>query len=131
MIVSHVNNNKMECPICYDNIALGSDCKLGCNHTFHTSCLTKWRETSHTCPMCRSVITNNNHNVQISNETEPMSVVIGRFMRVLREYASSDDEDEKQFKHETLIMMVRRFHLEYDVRVCDALTSHGIPIPVN
>lgn len=52
-----------ECPICYSiiSVAEGSlprkPCKT-CNNRFHSSCLYKWFETSHStsCPLCRSNI---------------------------------------------------------------------------
>ena len=42
------------CSICLCDIAKKEkETILACKHTFHTSCLTEWRETHITCPVCR------------------------------------------------------------------------------
>ena len=44
-----------ECAICYAAYELGSyQAHMRCGHFFHSRCLTKWLQRSHTCPVCRA-----------------------------------------------------------------------------
>lgn len=43
------------CPICLENINLKIE--TPCQHTFHPTCLLKWRKVHITCPLCRADIT--------------------------------------------------------------------------
>lgn len=108
----------MDCPICFENVSTGER-KLGCNHVFHAACISKWLEKAHTCPVCRAA-------VAADLDVVPMSVVLSRFMRVLREYSSATDPAEKTYKLESLFRMIRKHSLEYDMRVHNALNTHGI-----
>ena len=46
--------NKAHCSICLCDIeANEKKTILECNHTYHASCITEWRETHITCPVCR------------------------------------------------------------------------------
>jgi len=43
-----------DCSICYDSItALTGNCTLGCAHTFHLACISRWAQTTASCPLCR------------------------------------------------------------------------------
>lgn len=43
-----------DCSICYDSItALTGHCTLGCAHTFHLSCISRWAQNTASCPLCR------------------------------------------------------------------------------
>jgi hypothetical protein len=46
--------NKMECPICYDELGVAR-ATMSCNHAFHFRCLSNWFVTQDkgSCPMCR------------------------------------------------------------------------------
>lgn len=49
----HIENNLIECPICYEIIKC--DKIWDCEHSFCNSCVTKMIENKHTkCPLCRS-----------------------------------------------------------------------------
>ena len=45
------------CAICLSDILKSekSD-KLRCKHIYHSTCINKWKEKQHTCPVCRYVI---------------------------------------------------------------------------
>jgi hypothetical protein len=42
-----------DCPICYEPINKKDSKITACKHEFHKTCLEKWLETKHTCPICR------------------------------------------------------------------------------
>ena len=45
---------KAHCSICLCDIGKKEKkTTLGCKHTYHASCITEWRETHITCPVCR------------------------------------------------------------------------------
>ena len=55
-VVNQINN---ECAICYDPIeaeqpTLGHRVNEASAHVFHTSCLTRWIQSSRSCPTCRA-----------------------------------------------------------------------------
>lgn len=45
--------NLVHCTICLCDIVRKEQSILPCKHTFHVSCITEWRETHITCPICR------------------------------------------------------------------------------
>ena len=51
--LSLVGHSESSCPVCLERMDENVDSLLTilCNHTFHSSCLAKWRDTS--CPICR------------------------------------------------------------------------------
>jgi len=59
-----------ECAICHDSmINNGATTKLGCTHKFHTECLQRsLRSGNANCPMCRTVIPNNEY-AHLANPT--------------------------------------------------------------
>ena len=46
----------MECPICYESLDASPVRSTLCGHVFHTTCLSMWLMTRHTCPMCREPV---------------------------------------------------------------------------
>jgi hypothetical protein len=42
-----------ECSICMKNIPKHEFYKTICNHIFHKTCVKKWFQLKHTCPICR------------------------------------------------------------------------------
>jgi hypothetical protein len=43
-----------DCSICYDSISASTGhCTLGCAHTFHLACLSRWAQSTASCPLCR------------------------------------------------------------------------------
>ena len=48
-----VLNTSQECCICMDNDCIQSWSSLPCGHMFHASCVSRWINTHHTCPVCR------------------------------------------------------------------------------
>jgi hypothetical protein len=45
---------KMDCPICYQDIADQMISTTTCNHQFCDECISAWLESHDTCPLCRS-----------------------------------------------------------------------------
>ena len=41
------------CSICLCDIGKKEKKTLACKHDYHASCITEWRETHITCPVCR------------------------------------------------------------------------------
>ena len=115
----------MECSICYEEMRVGSRHTLGCGHMYHKECLATWLRSAHTCPMCRAEIP-----VGVQTRVAPtMAAVIGRFMRVLREYERATTADERAFKLEQLVTIYRTYRLSYDVRIEDAIREAGVVMP--
>lgn len=54
----HTCINQMNCAICLNTVRTTRQTKgLECGHTFHTSCISKWkRGGGQTCPLCREEI---------------------------------------------------------------------------
>lgn len=47
----------VECSVCYVALRSGAHLAvLGCGHIFHAACVSRWRTTRNTCPMCRESI---------------------------------------------------------------------------
>lgn len=111
----------MECAICFENVNNGSSCRgLSCGHKYHETCIGRWLQSAHTCPMCRAPVV----------EAEPpMSLIISRFNRLLREFVGAMDEGEREYKQIMLYNLIRKNHLEYDNRIVHAMQSHNIPMP--
>ena len=43
-----------DCSICYESITASTGhCTLGCAHTFHLACLSRWAQSTASCPLCR------------------------------------------------------------------------------
>ena len=43
-----------DCSICYESISASTGhCTLGCAHTFHLACLSRWAQSTASCPLCR------------------------------------------------------------------------------
>ena len=121
----------MDCSICFCTLQTeGCDNKkLCCGHEYHTACINTWLEKSRTCPLCRCDVTElGASSAEGFDVPVPMSVILARFRRLLREYANADDIDEKNFKKHRLYDMIRRYHLSYDDRVCIALSEHNLPV---
>ena len=58
--VTPVNsNNTSNCCICLDGDNEHSKFKTNCcNHIYHHNCLTNWLTRQHTCPSCRTQLSN-------------------------------------------------------------------------
>ena len=48
-----VLSTAQECCICMDNECIQPWRGLPCGHMFHASCVSRWIDTHHTCPVCR------------------------------------------------------------------------------
>ena len=60
--VRFLKYNNENCPICYDPIGSKDRTKLHCGHLFHRSCIDRWTavcEHEATCPMCRTIYSEN------------------------------------------------------------------------
>jgi len=43
-----------DCSICFETITASTGhCTLGCSHTFHLACLSRWAQSTASCPLCR------------------------------------------------------------------------------
>ena len=51
-IDAEFNEIDLQCSICYEQ----GDYQLHCGHVFHKRCITKWKESSRSCPLCRASI---------------------------------------------------------------------------
>lgn len=99
--------NKIECPICLDEIDNDNICRTECNHQFCTECLTKWllEKKKLTCPSCRErvksyqrgiivyqllIINNNNREVIMVNPSDnPRTILVNRYWyKILQLYAA-------------------------------------------
>ena len=94
-----VDNIVLECPICYDDIDVKTNCvTTECGHTFHCSCLMKNSAVNgFGCPMCRTVMAE-----EPDNEDDEAS-----------DYDSYYDEEEDQFDDNALTSF-RMFHQQLD-----------------
>ena len=45
-----LNEIDTQCSICYEE----GDYQLHCGHFFHSHCISKWKERSRSCPLCRA-----------------------------------------------------------------------------
>jgi len=43
-----------DCDICQDKIKLEQTKILRCGHYFHKTCIDRWHQQRHNCPICRS-----------------------------------------------------------------------------
>lgn len=64
---------KNECSICLEDISCKNDnCKLGCGHEFHLSCILKLNQSSDSygkkCPLCRKEFTDQNNHREITRQ---------------------------------------------------------------
>lgn len=64
----HIHDKKKQyicqCSICLEDIydiSYSKFISLPCEHIFHTKCISKWKNKNNTCPMCRAVISNDDH----------------------------------------------------------------------
>ena len=49
--------SELTCSICIGDLKVTRHTpKLDCGHQFHQHCLTKWKSTRSTCPMCRQIL---------------------------------------------------------------------------
>ena len=56
-LYNDVNIDDKSCVICLNDFDNDSLIKLlRCSHTFHSSCIDKWFETSYKCPVCRDIV---------------------------------------------------------------------------
>jgi rubrerythrin len=59
--IIHKIKNKYKCPICLELMADEEDVYLTlCGHLFHYNCLDKVNENSDNCPICRTILGNEN-----------------------------------------------------------------------
>jgi hypothetical protein len=58
-----------ECVICLESIQ-DDNITLECGHKFHNYCVSNWLKNQQSCPICRTMVFNNNENTNISNVQE-------------------------------------------------------------
>lgn len=44
------NEIDIQCSICFEQ----GDYQLRCGHVFHERCISRWKQTSRSCPLCRA-----------------------------------------------------------------------------
>jgi hypothetical protein len=53
-----------QCSICLDEIEAGSSIlKLSCEHVYHSACIIRWYTENNTCPICRTIDENSEHEL--------------------------------------------------------------------
>ena len=53
---SHIPlDQRPQCPICHEAIIRNRH-TTECNHIFHEACISRWLDANDTCPVCRTVI---------------------------------------------------------------------------
>lgn len=56
-------NEEEECVICYEKLT-NNIFKTCCGHTYHATCINRWKNEHFTCPICRTDITTADANIQ-------------------------------------------------------------------
>lgn len=59
----------MDCPICFNQFQTSDMRMTPCSHQFCQTCLDEWLEDHNTCPICRTHISANDDNYDITNLT--------------------------------------------------------------
>ena len=60
-----------DCSICYESITASTGhCTLGCTHTFHLACLSRWAQNTASCPLCRKELGNTEVIPKVATEIE-------------------------------------------------------------
>lgn len=70
-------HSTQQCAVCFSGMNETNSRKLDCGHTFHSSCIDRWKRRSHTCPMCRAPFDLPMYRVRVTIEPE------GRTMETL------------------------------------------------
>ncbi|KAJ6740978.1 F6A14.12 PROTEIN-RELATED [Salix purpurea] len=53
-VVFDVSASAGDCAVCLEEISAGSEAiPMPCSHVYHSDCIVKWLQTSHSCPLCR------------------------------------------------------------------------------
>lgn len=61
----------MECSICFDEITSSSgQVVLGCSHTYHLGCVSRWFLKETTCPLCRQETGEKEKILDVISESE-------------------------------------------------------------
>lgn len=66
-ITNNKNEEKMECPICYDTIGKNNYIVTKCNHIFCNDCLFRSLNEQSCCPICRNNLFNFNKIKELNN----------------------------------------------------------------
>jgi hypothetical protein len=53
-----VSEEERQCCICMEERLMEEICRLNCQHTFCVQCINRHIQTNHSCPICRSDVTN-------------------------------------------------------------------------
>ena len=95
--MSSENVDKIECPICYEDVDVRKNCiTTECGHTFHCKCLLQNAATNgFACPMCRSTMAT---EPELSDDEDDYE-----------EYSDDEDEDEEDYDDNALTSF-RMFH---------------------
>ena len=62
-----------KCVICLDNVYKKDHIKTLCKHSFHKDCLDNWSKNNNKCPLCRTLLHNENNE---NNENESFILTI-------------------------------------------------------
>jgi len=85
-----------DCSICYESITASTGhCTLGCAHTFHLACLSRWAQSTASCPLCRkelgetevlpkAPIIPDDFPVRQNTDTGQLDQYIGRWVQLAR-----------------------------------------------
>jgi hypothetical protein len=64
-----------QCSICLEGFE-STAVKLGCDHLFHRTCITRWLREHTTCPICRTQFGRNNTTHRHINVLLPYNIII-------------------------------------------------------
>lgn len=59
-----------DCSVCLMQMSGSNSRRLECGHTFHTSCLQRWKLRSSTCPVCRSPFDQPRYKIRVVIEPD-------------------------------------------------------------
>lgn len=69
VVVFHPKEFKegLECAVCLCELSQGEKARLlpKCNHGFHLNCIDMWFQSHSTCPLCRTLVVSESHEIQV------------------------------------------------------------------
>ena len=117
------------CSVCMNHMNDTNSRTLDCSHTFHKSCLDRWKRRSNTCPVCRAPFDQPKYNVKISIEPvgairapeDPLTSLLSTITSNLVPFTSMFGLDPQLENFFTDI----RFQVNDDASLHEILTSLG------
>jgi hypothetical protein len=93
--MSFINQEPVDCPICFDVIGEKNSIVTECGHKFHASCLmTNVSRNGFGCPCCRSVMAENHREEEVWTDSGS---------------DNDHDDDDEEYEEETLLDNIEPF----------------------